>query len=100
MQHPVIAGNAIYLEPRGYNLNTGDLVTHEWVVMRVALPIPVLPAPLFIVARVVTSPCGILIRISSAPGRAYVRAAGLVLFLPAVWYFRPKGAVVVAAMAG
>jgi SAM-dependent methyltransferase len=27
MQHPVVAGSAIYLEPNGYNLHTGDLVT-------------------------------------------------------------------------
>jgi SAM-dependent methyltransferase len=27
MQHPVIAGNTIYLEPNGYDLNTGNLVT-------------------------------------------------------------------------
>jgi hypothetical protein len=29
MQHPVIAGNAIYLEPRGYDLDTGNLVTTQ-----------------------------------------------------------------------
>jgi hypothetical protein len=29
MQHPVIAGNAIYLEPNGYDLNTGNLVTTQ-----------------------------------------------------------------------
>jgi len=27
MQHPVIAGDVIYLEPRGYDLDTGNLVT-------------------------------------------------------------------------
>ena len=27
MQHPVIAGNTIYLEPNGYNINTGNLIT-------------------------------------------------------------------------
>jgi hypothetical protein len=26
MQHPVIAGNRIYLEPNGYNLNTGEIL--------------------------------------------------------------------------
>ncbi|MHC4436095.1 MAG: outer membrane protein assembly factor BamB family protein [Planctomycetota bacterium] len=29
MQHPVIAGNAIYLEPKGYDLDTGNLVTSQ-----------------------------------------------------------------------
>ena len=29
MQHPVIAGNAIYLEPNGYDLNTGDILTAD-----------------------------------------------------------------------
>ncbi|NQT01980.1 MAG: methyltransferase domain-containing protein [Planctomycetes bacterium] len=29
MQHPVIAGNAIYLEPNGYNLITGKLITTQ-----------------------------------------------------------------------
>ncbi|MHC4556184.1 MAG: outer membrane protein assembly factor BamB family protein [Planctomycetota bacterium] len=27
MQHPVIVGNTIYLEPNGYNINTGHLIT-------------------------------------------------------------------------
>ena len=27
MQHPVIAGNVIYLEPNGYDLNTGEILT-------------------------------------------------------------------------
>jgi len=27
MQHPVIAGNGIYLEPNGYDLDTGNLIT-------------------------------------------------------------------------
>ena len=29
MQHPVIAGNTIYLEPNGYDLSTGNLVTAQ-----------------------------------------------------------------------
>ena len=29
MQHPVIAGNVIYLEPNGYDLGTGNLVTAQ-----------------------------------------------------------------------
>lgn len=29
MQHPVIAGNTIYLEPRGYDIDTGNLVTSQ-----------------------------------------------------------------------
>jgi len=29
MQHPVIAGDTIYLEPKGYDLNTGNLVTSQ-----------------------------------------------------------------------
>jgi glycosyltransferase involved in cell wall biosynthesis len=29
MQHPVIAGNAIYLEPNGYDLSTGNLITTQ-----------------------------------------------------------------------
>jgi len=29
MQHPVIAGNTIYLEPNGYDLNTGNLITTQ-----------------------------------------------------------------------
>jgi len=27
MQHPVIAGNAIYLEPNGYDINTGEILS-------------------------------------------------------------------------
>ncbi len=29
MQHPVIAGNMIYLEPNGYDLNTGEILTTD-----------------------------------------------------------------------
>jgi hypothetical protein len=29
MQHPVIAGNTVYLEPNGYDLSTGNLVTTQ-----------------------------------------------------------------------
>ena len=29
MQHPVIAGNLLYLEPNGYNLITGKIITTQ-----------------------------------------------------------------------
>ena len=78
-------------------LTRAILRLRQWVVMRVVLLTPVLPAPLFIGDQVVTSPCGTSVRRKLAPGRAYDPVAGLALSPPAEWFFRPKvgGGVVV-----